>query len=121
MKKWIFAIGAGVGYVLGTRAGREKYDKMAAQARQVLDNPKVKETTDTVQTEATRLYDEGRQAVRTRLRQMRNRNGFELTEGRFGSTEPDPATQSSSPLAAPTTTVPTGQGSPTAPDDPSIR
>ncbi len=73
LKKWIFAAGAGVGYVLGTRAGRQKYDAMVGKAREVMRRPEVKEATDAIQAEANRLYDEGRQLVRDRARDLRAR------------------------------------------------
>ena len=73
IKKWIFAAGAGVGYVLGTRAGRQKYDAMVGKAREVMGRPEVKEATDAIQAEANRLYDEGRQLVRDRARDLRAR------------------------------------------------
>jgi len=117
IKKWLFVAGAGIGYVLGSRAGREKYDRLAAQARQILDNPKVKEATDAVQIEATRLYDEGKQVVRERMRKVGHRNGHELADGSFGVTDPDAAARYSSPLAASTT--PTTKDSATIPDYPS--
>lgn len=33
----------GVGYVLGTKAGRERYEQISAQARKLWNNPKVQE------------------------------------------------------------------------------
>jgi len=73
IKKWIFAAGAGVGYILGTRAGRQKYDAMVGKAREVMQRPDVKEATDAIQAQANRLYDEGRQVVRERVRDLRAR------------------------------------------------
>jgi hypothetical protein len=35
-------VGAAVGYVLGAKAGRERYDQIAASARQLMDKPQVK-------------------------------------------------------------------------------
>jgi PRC-barrel domain len=35
-------VGAAVGYVLGAKAGRERYDQITASARQLLDKPQVK-------------------------------------------------------------------------------
>jgi len=35
-------VGAAVGYVLGAKAGRERYEQMAASARQLMDKPQVK-------------------------------------------------------------------------------
>jgi hypothetical protein len=67
IKKVLFVAGAGVGYVLGTRAGREKYNALVSKARKVADRPEVQEVTKAVRSEANRLYDEGRQRVRARI------------------------------------------------------
>jgi len=34
-------VGLGVGYVLGTRAGREKYDELVAKVQKVWNDPRV--------------------------------------------------------------------------------
>lgn len=41
--KLAFILGAGVGYFLGTKAGREQYEKIKASARSALEHPAVKE------------------------------------------------------------------------------
>lgn len=41
MKLLPFLLGTGVGYVLGTRAGRERYEQLARAYRRVADNPSV--------------------------------------------------------------------------------
>jgi hypothetical protein len=41
-------VGAAVGYVLGAKAGRERYEQMTASARQLLDKPQVKRVVDSV-------------------------------------------------------------------------
>ncbi|OMH25448.1 hypothetical protein BKD30_06010 [Tersicoccus phoenicis] len=43
LKKAIFLVGAGVGFVLGTRAGRDTYDKLRAQVTGFVNDPKVQE------------------------------------------------------------------------------
>jgi hypothetical protein len=73
IKKWIFAAGAGIGYVLGTRAGRQKYDAMVGKAREVMERPEVKEATEAIQAQANRLYDDGKQMVRDRAHDLRAR------------------------------------------------
>jgi hypothetical protein len=105
IKKWIFAAGAGIGYVLGTKAGRERYEKMRMQARQVLENPTVKEATDTVQTEATRLKDGSLQAFRQRMRQLRHRKSAALDQLDEGVSATSAAT-TALPTTAPSTTAP---------------
>lgn len=39
--KILLVVGIGIGYVLGTRAGREKYDKLKAAAQKVWSDPRV--------------------------------------------------------------------------------
>lgn len=43
MGKLGILVGAGVGYVLGTRDGRERYEQMTRKARQVWKDPRVQE------------------------------------------------------------------------------
>jgi hypothetical protein len=42
MGKLGMAVGAAVGYVLGAKAGRERYEQIAASARQLMEKPQVK-------------------------------------------------------------------------------
>ncbi len=65
IKKLVFVVGAGVGYVLGTRAGRQQYEAMVAKAREVAHRPDVQEVAQAVKSEANRLYGEGRQRLRS--------------------------------------------------------
>ena len=58
--KLTLAAGLGAGYVLGTRAGRERYEKMKTAARKVADAPAVKQTANVVQVQA---YELGRTAA----------------------------------------------------------
>jgi len=107
VKKWIFAAGAGIGYVLGTRAGRQRYEQMMAKAREVLDKPEVQEAKRTVQTEANRLYGEGRQLVRDKMRHIRERS--EDTNGRDLESTPSysTGTATATPSLTPASTSPT--------------
>ncbi|MCV2393832.1 hypothetical protein OEB99_05885 [Actinotalea sp. M2MS4P-6] len=41
--KAAFVLGGVVGYVLGTRAGREQFERISDQARRVWEDPKVQE------------------------------------------------------------------------------
>lgn len=43
MKKLPLLLAAGAGYVLGARAGRERYEQIKAQAQKVAGNPKVQD------------------------------------------------------------------------------
>lgn len=46
--KFLFVVGLGVGYVLGTRAGRERYEQIRRAAEDVWNQPKVQEGVGTV-------------------------------------------------------------------------
>lgn len=43
MRKLTILLSAGVGYVLGTRAGRERYEQIKGLAAKVKDDPRVQE------------------------------------------------------------------------------
>ncbi|MDH6627578.1 hypothetical protein M2271_005405 [Streptomyces sp. LBL] len=42
-----FVVGLALGYVLGTKAGRERYEQLKNSARQVAHNPAVRNTAET--------------------------------------------------------------------------
>ena len=44
--KLTFVVGLALGYVLGTRAGRERYEQLKKSARQVAENPAVRNTAE---------------------------------------------------------------------------
>jgi hypothetical protein len=57
-----FLAGLAVGYVLGTRAGRERYDQMVATAKRIMDSPTAREAGGVVQSQAVKLYGHGKDA-----------------------------------------------------------
>lgn len=61
--KLTFFVGVGVGYVLGARAGRERYEQIMRSARRVSDNPSVQETAGLLQAQASGLTDRARRKV----------------------------------------------------------
>jgi len=50
--RWVFLAGLGIGFVLGTRAGRERYEQMRRLARKVADNPTVQQAAGAIQAQA---------------------------------------------------------------------
>jgi hypothetical protein len=58
-KLW-FIGGLAAGFVLGARAGREKYEELVLNARKVWDHPTVQEAAGVAQAQANRLYSEGK-------------------------------------------------------------
>jgi outer membrane murein-binding lipoprotein Lpp len=51
--KLLLAAGVAAGYVLGARAGRQRYDQIANAARKFADNPKVQQTASQLSQQAT--------------------------------------------------------------------
>jgi len=47
--KILFVAGLGIGYVLGTRAGREQYEKLKTQAARLWNDPRVQKQVDAVE------------------------------------------------------------------------
>ncbi|MFS8479403.1 MAG: hypothetical protein FWJ93_10700 [Micromonosporaceae bacterium] len=65
--KLMFLGGLAVGYVLGTREGRERYEQLMRSARKVADHPTVQEARGVIQAQASRLYAEGKEALSERF------------------------------------------------------
>ena len=61
--KAAFVIGLATGYVLGTRAGRARYEQIKQMAKSVSENPQVKHTADAVQAQAVHLGNQAKRAM----------------------------------------------------------
>ncbi|SCL38332.1 hypothetical protein GA0070624_6180 [Micromonospora rhizosphaerae] len=74
--KIMFLGGLAAGFVLGARAGREKYEELVVRGRKVLDHPTVQEAAGVAQAQATRLYSEGKDKLgQTKLGEKLTGNG----------------------------------------------
>ena len=58
--KLMFLGGLAAGFVLGSRAGREKYEEIRANAKKVWEHPTVQEAAGVAQAQANKLYSEGK-------------------------------------------------------------
>ena len=61
--KLMFITGLAAGFVLGSRAGREKYEEIAASAKKVWEHPTVQEAAGVAQAQANKLYTEGKDKI----------------------------------------------------------
>jgi hypothetical protein len=61
--KLMFLAGLGAGFVLGTRAGREKYEELVQTARKVRENPTVQEAAGVVQEQANKIVSGGKEKL----------------------------------------------------------
>lgn len=66
-----FLGGVAVGFVIGSRAGRERYDQLVRATRSLWDHPTTQEAAGVVQEQAHRLYARGKDTVGDRLSHTR--------------------------------------------------
>ena len=63
MKRFVFLVGAAIGFVLGSRAGRARYDQLAAAARSIAESEPVRRGAGRLSHGADVLFDRVRVAV----------------------------------------------------------
>lgn len=85
--KLTFVVGLALGYVIGTRAGRERYEQLKKSARQVAQNPAVRNAAESaahngrdaagkaLHSVSERVGDRMPESVAQRVRSLRERNG----------------------------------------------
>ena len=61
--KVTFLVGVGAGYVLGARAGRDRYESLARTARGFADTPAVQEAAGVLQAQAASLAQQAKDKV----------------------------------------------------------
>ncbi|GAA2441368.1 YtxH domain-containing protein [Streptomyces macrosporus] len=62
-----FVVGMAVGYVLGTRAGRERYEQLRKTARQFMENPAVRNAYESATTNGRRMAGKALETVSERM------------------------------------------------------
>jgi len=65
--KAAFLIGGAIGYVLGTRAGREEFEKLRSQAQKLWEDPRVHDTVSDVEHRASALVKEKGPEIREKV------------------------------------------------------
>ena len=63
--KLMFITGLAAGFVLGSRAGREKYEEIRANAKKMWESPTVQEAAGVAQAQATKLYSESKDKLQS--------------------------------------------------------
>ncbi|GIH92220.1 hypothetical protein Psi01_28500 [Planobispora siamensis] len=63
----VFGVGVAVGYVLGSRAGRERYEQIKRVTQRVTDNPAVQEAAGLVGAQVSRVTTMAKEQVSAHL------------------------------------------------------
>jgi SLT domain-containing protein len=71
--KWL--VGFGAGYVLGARAGRERYDQIAGKAQEMWSDPRVQAKADQAQQLVMEKADQAQQVVKEKVWERTSGNG----------------------------------------------
>lgn len=91
--KLLFVTGAAVGYVLGARAGRKRYDQLRAAALKVWDSPGVQKQVDAVEDFVAQKVGEVPEAIFVTVKKAVVRANDRRREAR----KPHPAASTRSP------------------------
>ncbi|WP_283134873.1 YtxH domain-containing protein [Rhizohabitans arisaemae] len=62
-----FLAGLAIGYIMGSRAGRERYEQIKRVTRRFADNPAVQGTAGLLQAQSAKLYEDVKERVSTKL------------------------------------------------------
>jgi hypothetical protein len=107
MKKLTLIAGVAIGYVLGSRAGRERFEQIRSGAQKIAQNPKVQSAAakaqETVAAQAPVVAD----AVKGKASAAASAVSDKVGSGESGGTGPTtgtPVTGTGSPAASPTVT-----------------
>ena len=95
--KLMFITGLAAGFVLGSRAGREKYEEIAANAKKVWEHPSVQEAAGVAQAQANKLYSESKDKL----------SSSKLGEKLSTTSSTDTTDTSVTPVTPATTSTPT--------------
>jgi hypothetical protein len=82
-------VGFGAGYVLGTRAGRERYDRIAGKAQELWSDPRIQEKAELAQQVAKEKAEQAQQVVKEKL--------GDKIDGKAGSGTPSARASGSGP------------------------
>ena len=67
VSKVTFGLGLGVGYVLGTKAGRERFEQLMNTSRNAWNSDSVQHAKENAQHQASKFYDDGKHVMSDRM------------------------------------------------------
>lgn len=81
MRKLTLLIGVGIGYILGAKAGRERYEQLADQAGKVWSDPRVQSKVEEVKEQAPVLAGKAKEQASHAAETARSKvSGHETTD-----------------------------------------
>jgi hypothetical protein len=89
IKRLPLLIAGGIGYVLGTKAGRERYEQIVSNFNKVKDDPRVQEKAQ----QAADLAKEKAPVVKDKVTEAANTAAGKVSGGGSGNGSSDPVTQ----------------------------
>jgi hypothetical protein len=93
--RFVFIVGLAVGFVLGARAGRERYEQIRKLARKAADSPAVQQAAGALQAQAVNLAKTGKDKLADRAGMARAKVGEALHEHVPGMRDRDASSDSS--------------------------
>ena len=67
MRKLGFLAGAALGYVMGAKAGRERYEQIRSTAQKVVNHPKIQQVKTEAQDQASRIYGSAKDKISNKV------------------------------------------------------
>jgi hypothetical protein len=77
--RMMFGVGLAVGYVLGSRAGRERYEQIKRMTQRVTDNPTVQEAAGLVGAQVSKVTTMAKEQVAGRIPGSRGNEAHDET------------------------------------------
>jgi len=87
MKKLLILVAGGIGYVLGTKAGRERYEQMRNTVNKVKDDPRVQEKAH----QAADLAKEKAPVVKDKIAEAADKGSAKVRSANGGGSKSDAA------------------------------
>ncbi|HEX2497389.1 MAG: hypothetical protein ACRDWG_14520 [Actinomycetes bacterium] len=85
MRKLGFLAGAALGYVMGAKAGRERYEQIRSTTQKLVNHPTVQQVKTEAQDQANRIYSSARDKISTKVSDS---NWIPVGKGDGGATSP---------------------------------
>ena len=87
MRKMVILLAGGVGFLLGSRAGRQPYEQFEAQFRRIRRKPQVQEAVQSVEERVAAGKDDLGDRVRAKADEVKSKVASSSSD--IGSSEPD--------------------------------